>query len=58
VGASASIVVAKIIELSAGGEIVNFSGVYAGQGNLVGRDAISSSDSYPRGFLRAGVVLR
>jgi len=58
VGASASLVVAKIVELSAGGELVHFDGVYAGPGSLVDRPAVSSSDSYPRGFLRAGVVLR
>jgi hypothetical protein len=58
VGASASIVLAKILELSAGGELVSYDGVYAGVGTLPERQAISSADSYPRGFLRAGVVLR
>ena len=58
VGASASIVLLKILEISAGGELVNFDGVYNGVGALPERQAVSSSDSYPRGFLRAGVVLR
>lgn len=58
VGASASIVLLKFLEISAGGEVVNFEGVYAGVGSLPDRQAISSSDMYPRGFLRAGVVLR
>jgi hypothetical protein len=58
VGGSASLVLAKFLELSAGAELVHYDGVYAGEGSLPGRKAISSSDSYPRGFLRAGVVLR
>lgn len=58
VGASASLVLAKFLELSAGGELVSYDGVYAGVGSLPERQAISSADSYPRGFLRAGVVLR
>lgn len=58
VGASASLVLAKILELSAGGELVHFDGVYNGTGSLPDRQAVSSADSYPRGFLRAGVILR
>ncbi|MBI2893291.1 MAG: hypothetical protein HYY06_07040 [Deltaproteobacteria bacterium] len=57
-GGFASFLIGKLFEVSLGGELVTFSGAYAGEPDLEGRPAVTSTDVYPRGFLRAGVVLR
>lgn len=57
VGGYASVLLGKSIEITAGGELVRFSSTFAGAGSLE-RLAESSEDAFPRGFIRAGLVLR
>lgn len=57
VGAFFSVLLGKSMEITAGGEIARFSSTFAGAGSL-DRLADSSSDVFPRAFLRAGIALR
>jgi hypothetical protein len=57
VGAFASVLLGRSLEISAGGELARFSSTFAGQGSLE-RLATSSEDMFPRAFLRAGLALR
>lgn len=57
VGAFASVLLGRSLEITAGGELARFSSTFAGEGSLE-RLATSSEDLFPRAFLRAGLALR